>query len=164
MKKKKKEKEGGLIRSIFIAHLIVLLHIVLLAGAGLTVMLFKGVYDYLPWIMGGIGILLLFTAWFFYRQFRAGSSDIQTVLSMPQFKDRAVEIKLAGGLATFKLDAPKQTAIQIGQSDPAGRDPVLLEHNTRRTEEKLYTLNSLFEKKLITKEEFEKAKQELFQG
>jgi hypothetical protein len=47
------EKEG-LFRSLFTAHIIVLLHILILAGIGLTVVLFRGVYLYLPWIMGGL--------------------------------------------------------------------------------------------------------------
>ena len=163
MKKKTKEKEG-LFRSIFIAHLILLLQILLLAIAGVTILLFKGVYHYLPWIMGGLGILILLTAWFFYRQMRSKSSDLAKVMSMPQFQDREVEVKLIGGLASFKVNAPRNGVALPGSQETNGRGQALLEQNIRSTEEKLMTLNSLYEKNLITKEDYDKAKQELIHG
>ncbi|MFH2060355.1 MAG: SHOCT domain-containing protein [Pseudomonadota bacterium] len=154
----------GLFSSILIAHVILLLHIFLLAGVGVTVVLFKGIYLYLPWIMGGIGIMILLVAWFFYRQMRTGSSDIQNILSMPQFQDRAVEIKLMGGLASFKLNAPKTNNVPPNHQISNGQAQALLEQITQKTEEKLYTLTALYKKNMITEEEFQKAKQNLIQG
>lgn len=155
-----KAKKEGLFRSILIAHVILLLHIFLLAGVGVTIVLFKGVDLYLPWVMGGIGILILVVAWFFYRRIRAGSSDIQSILSMPQFRDRTVEIKLLGGLASFKLNAPAPPNHQLS----SGQSQVLLEQTTQKAEDKLYTLATLYKKNLITKEEFQKAKLNIIQG
>ncbi len=163
MKEKKTEKEG-LFRSILTAHVIVLLHILILAAVGLTVVLFKGVYDYLPWIMGGIGILILLTAWFFYRHMRSGTQEIHNILSMPQFQDRSVEVKLVGGLASFKLNAPKNGAIDSAHQLPGGSDRLMLEEKTAQAEGQFYTLKILYQKDLITKEEYEKAKQTLIQG
>lgn len=157
-------QKDGLFRSIFTAHVIVLLHILILAGVGLSVVLFRGIYLYLPWILGGICVLILLTAWFFYRKMKNKSSDIQEILSRPEFKDRNVEVKLMGGLASFKMSAPNSGN---GNSSPqlAGpeRQPQL-EHKSQSPEDTLNTLELLYEKELITKEEFEKAKQELIQG
>lgn len=159
----KKEKEG-LFRSIFIAHIILLLQILLLAVAGVTILLFKGVYHYLPWIMGGLGILILLTAWFFYREMRSKSSDLAQVLSMPQFQDREVEVKLIGGLASFKMGAPKDNPALPHTTGAGGTSRALLAEPEKTTEEKLVALISLHEKNLITKEEFETAKKELIHG
>ncbi len=163
MKPKFFEKEG-LFRSLFTAHVIVLLHILILAGIGLSVVLFRGVYLYLPWIMGGVGILVLLTAWFFYRQIRSGSSDISKVLARPEFQDRNVEVKLMGGLASFKMSGPNGNAVSIDHQLDQPQSQVLLEQKTKKTEDTLYTLKALYEKELITKEDFERAKQELIQG
>lgn len=162
MKQTDNQKEG-LFRSIFTAHIIVLLHILILAGVGLMVVLFKGVYLYLPWIMGGIGIFILLTAWFIYRQVRSGSSDIHQILSMPQFKDRNVEIKIIGGLATLKMGpASKNDVIQLENRET--NNAMLLEEKSRRTEDKLAMLLQLYEKKLISEKDFERAKQEIIHG
>lgn len=163
MTEKKTEKEG-LFRSLLTAHIIVLLHILILAAVGLTVVLFKGVYDYLPWIMGGIGILILLVAWFLYRHMRSGTEEIHNILSMPQFQDRSVEVKLIGGLASFKINAPKEGIIDTAHQLSDRTGSILLEEKTAQAEDQFYTLKILHEKDLITKEEYDKAKQTLIQG
>ncbi len=161
----KKKKEGGLFQGLMAAHVIVLAHIVLLAVAGVTIVLFKGVYAYLPWVMGGIGILILASIWFFYRQIRNSSSDLHKILSMPEFQDRSVEIKLIGGLASFKMNEPKTDTIPVDRQLAGGHQPrMLLEQETRKIEDRLHTLTGLYEKNLITKEEYQRAKEKLIQG
>ncbi len=162
MKFKKLEKEG-LFRSLFIAYAILLLHVVLLAGTGVTVVLFRGVYLYLPWIMGLLGILVLVIAWAFYRQMRNSSSDIKGILSLPEFQNRTVEIKLLGGLASFKIKANPKPAIGHHPSSQQGNRR-RLEEKINQTEQKILELTALFEKDIISKEEFEKTKQDILQG
>ncbi|MCP3876007.1 MAG: SHOCT domain-containing protein [Desulfobacteraceae bacterium] len=160
---KDKDKDG-LFRSIFIAYFILLLHVVLLAGIGLTIILFNGVYHYLPWIMGCIGILVLSIAWVFYKRIRKHSSEIKDVLSMPQFQDKNVEVRLLGGLASFKISANKNHQIRIGRHASSHSNSPLIENSSNETEQKILELAALFEKDLITKDEFIKAKQNILQG
>lgn len=160
---KKKDKDG-LFRSIFTAYLILLLHVALLAGVGVSVVLFRGVYQYLPWIMGGIGILVLSLAWIFYRRMSQSSSDIKNLLSMPGFQDRSVEIRLFGGLASFKITAKENRQVLIAHQPSTHPGRFLIENDINRTEQKILNLTALFEKNLITKEEFEKAKLNIIQG
>lgn len=164
MNLRKKDKEG-LFKSIFTAYFILLLHVFLLAGVGLTVVLFKGVYHYLPWIMGGLAILVLSIAWIFYRRMRESSSSIKDVLSTPEFQDRAVEIRLLGGLASFKVKARDNTSPLL--EDPAQAaypNAHLIESSVDRAERKMLELNTLYEKNLITREEFDSARQNIIQG
>lgn len=160
---KNKDKDG-LFKSIFTAYFILLLHVFLLAGAGVTVVLFRGVYHYLPWVMGGIGILVLTIAWIFYRRMRHSSSDIKDILSMPEYRDRTVEVRLLGGLASFKIKAKEnqQGLLDHHPTPPSNR--LLSEKDFNRTEQKILNLTALYEKELITKKEFEKAKQTIIQG
>ncbi|MCG8634523.1 MAG: SHOCT domain-containing protein [Desulfobacterales bacterium] len=161
---RKKDKEG-LFKSIFTAYFILLLHVFLLAGVGLTVVLFKGVYHYLPWIMAAIGILVLSIAWIVYRRMRETSSSLQEVLGTPEFQDRAVEVRLLGGLASFKIKAKENHPLLLDQSDGADYPGArLIESSVARTERKMLELNTLYEKNLISREEFEKARQNIIQG
>jgi len=147
-----KEKDG-LFKNIFTAYLILILHVFLLAGVGVTVLLFKGVYTYLPWIMACLGILVLSLAWIFYRQIKNNSTDIKSMLSMPQFQDKTVEIKLLGGLASFKIkpDENQQSLNPLieHQSTTQGNQ-LLIGNEINQIEDKLIMLNALYEKDLIT--------------
>jgi len=158
-----KDKDG-LFKSIFTAYFILLAHVVLLAGIGVSVVLFKGVYHYLPWIMACIGILVLAITWLFYRKMRESSSDIKDILLTPEFRDRTVEVRLLGGLASFKITAKPNQQNLIGHHFSAASDRLLIENDVNKIEQKIFKLTALFEKDLITREEFDKAKQNIIQG
>ena len=158
-----KDKDG-LFKSIFTAYFILLAHVILLAGIGVTVVLFKGVYHYLPWIMGCIGILVLAIAWIFYRRMRESSSDIKDILLMPEFRDRTVEIRLLGGLASFKITAKTNQQTLIDHHLSTASDRLLIENDINKTEQKIFKLTALYEKDLISREEFDRARQNIIQG
>jgi hypothetical protein len=160
----KNRDKDGLFKSIFTAYFILLLHVFLLAGAGVTVVLFRGVYHYLPWIMAGLGILILAIAWIFYRRVRHSSTDIKAILSMPEYRDRTIEIRLFGGLASFKINAPENRADLIGHRPESPSSRLLIQENFHQTEQKILNLTALYEKDLITREEFERAKHTIIQG
>jgi len=86
---------------------------------------------------------------------------------MPQFQGKTVEIKLLGGLASFKIkpDEHQQSMHPLIEAPLAtSGNQHLLENEITQTEDKLIKLNTLHEKDLITQEEFEKAKQKIIQG
>ncbi len=163
MKIPKADKEG-LFKSIFTAYFILLLHVFLLAGVGLSVVLFKGVYHYLPYIMGGLAILVLSVAWIIYRRMRENSTDLRTVLSAPEFQDRTVEVKLLGGLASFKIKAKANNGLLLDHASPSYSDTHLIENSADKAGRKMLELNTLYARELITKEEFETARQNIIQG
>ncbi len=161
---RKKDKDG-LFKNIFVAYFILLLHVFLLAGVGLTVVLFKGVYHYLPWIMAGIAILVLGIAWIIYHRMRTTSSSLSEVLGAPEFQDRAVEVRLLGGLASFEIKAKQQTTPMLEQpEDSLYPNAKLIESAVDQTERKMLQLNTLYEKNLISREEFEAAREKIIQG
>ena len=160
---RKKDKDG-VFKNIFVAYFILLLHVFLLAGIGLSVVLFKGVYHYLPWIMAGIAILVLAIAWIIYARMRATSSSLSEVLGTPEFQDRAVEIRLLGGLATFEIKAKEQPLLPNHTGLSSYSDARLIENAEDRAERKLLELNALYAKDLISEKEFEKARRNIIQG
>jgi len=161
---RKSDKEG-LFKSIFTAYFILLLHVFLLAGVGLSVVLFKGVYHYLPYIMAGLAILVLTVAWIVYRRMREHSTDLRQILSAPEFQDRTVEVKLLGGLATFKIKAKENTHLLLDHSPGIHHgDTPLIETSVSKAEQKMRELATLYERDLITREEFDNARQNIIQG
>lgn len=167
MKLKNTDKEG-VFKNIFIAYFILLFHVVLLAGIAIFVVLIKGFFEYLPWIMAGAGLLIVLCAWLVIRQMRKHSQQIQDIMSNEQLKNRNVEISFMGGLASFKINSKEQdTGRLLASPEPDGHpsaDIRLIETDGDRAERKMNQLNALYEKDLITKEEFDKARQSIIQG
>lgn len=161
----KNSNNSGLPRGIYIASIILLLHVVLLTVIGSIIILFKGLYQYLPWIMGGLGILVTATVWIFYQRMKKNSSDIKEILSMPQFQNREVEVKFLGGMASFKIAPETNHQTLIEHHDLNNSNTPMIENGLNRKEEKIFMMKELFKKEdLMDKEEFEKAKQDILQG
>lgn len=159
-----KNDKDGLVKSIFTAYAILLLHLLLLGGAGIAVVLFKGVYHYLPWIMGFFGLMALAGAFFLYRRFIRESSDIGRFFSMPGLGDRTIEVKLIGGLASFKISPREDGQARLEQPPAISSGKLIGESVSEAVEQKILKLTALLEKNLITTEEFETAKQKILQG
>jgi hypothetical protein len=162
MKVKKKDKEG-IFKSLFAAYFVILLHVFLLAGTGITVVLFRGVYHYLPWIMGGLAVLIIVVFWIFYTKMKQSSRDLKDILSFPEFRGRTVEIKLLGGMATFTVKGGTSEAMPlIGQDGFQGNGgPLRLAVPEEGIEQRLAELAKLYEEELITKDEFDMAKRHI---
>ncbi len=161
MKFKKRDKEG-VFKSLFAAYFVILLHVFLLAGTGVTVVLFRGVYNYLPWIMGGLSIMILGLFWIFYTKMKKSSSDIKDILSFPEFRDRNIEISLLGGLASFKIEGGNKELPLIGQNFANGNPGIFrLEGPKDSTDKRISDLADLYDRDLITKEEFDLAKKDI---
>ena len=162
MKVKKKDKEG-IFKSLFAAYFVILLHVFLLAGTGISVVLFRGVYHYLPWIMGGLAVLIIVVFWIFYRKMKQSSRDVKDILSFPEFRGRTVEIKLLGGMATFTVKGGASEAMPlIGQDGFQGNDgPFRLAAPEEGIEQRLAELAKLYEEELITRDEFDMAKRRI---
>ena len=162
MKFKKRDKEG-VFKSLFAAYFVILLHVFLLAGTGVTVVLFRGVYNYLPWIIGGLSIMILCLFWIFYTKMKKSSHDIKDILSFPEFRGRNIEISLLGGLASFKIEGGNKDLPLIGQNFTSETaDIVRLESSPKATTDKrISELADLYDRDLITKEEFDMAKKNI---
>ncbi len=164
MKFKRRDKEG-VFKSLFAAYFVILLHIFLLAGTGVTIVLFRGVYHYLPWIMGGLSLMILGLFWIFYTKMKKSSSDIKDILSFPEFRNRNIEISLLGGLASFKIEGQKDKLPLIGQSFPPDAPDILtLEDYSTLPDKRISELAALYDRHLITRDEFDMAKKSILYG
>lgn len=162
MSKEKKKEDRGFFNGIFLSYAILLLHVLLLVLVGVSVVFFRGVVEYMPWILGGGLLLILVSGYFFFRRFRQNAEKLREVLSDPVFRDRAVEVKLFGGVASLRLGQPlpEMEQPQRLSLNQAQRVVQLEDPETQRMR-RLDQLVGLLEKKLITPEEFAQLKKDV---
>jgi hypothetical protein len=118
----------------------------------------------MPWILGGGAALVLISGYLFFRRFRQNTQKLREVLSDPVFRDRAVEVKLLGGLASLRLGQPRADSEgerpQMIHLDESQRVMQLEDPEAQRMR-RLDQLVRLLEKELISPEEFTQLKQEI---
>ncbi len=159
MATKDKNEGEGLLKGVFMVYFILILHVFLIAGIGCLVLFFRGVVQYMMWIFLGCTIIAIASGCYFFKRMRQGGKNVGEVLNSSEFKGRTVEVSLLGGLASFKLGRPDNApALDNGsfQQYQQLEDPA-----TVRIRE-LNNLANLLEKKLITIEEFNETKKQLF--
>ena len=165
MKFKNKDKEG-IFKSLFAAYFVLLLHVFLLAGTGITVVLFRGVYQYLPWIMAGLAVLILALFWIFYLKMKKSSKEMKDILSFPEFRGRTVEVKLLGGVASFTIKGGSDSGVPLLGQDGFNPDggQLRLAAPEQGIEQRLAELARLYADELITRDEFDIAKKRILFG
>jgi hypothetical protein len=152
----KPDKSGAeLFKGVMLAHLILGLHLGVFALIGLLVIFFGGIARYWGWILlAGLALAAL-AAWFFYRKIKSqGRSIVQDLRGVTVPAGSSLEVSFLGGLASVKFARPNHAPPQIAA--PSG--PALLEDPETQRIRELNTLGRMYEKKLLTREEFERAK------
>jgi len=157
MKVNSVKENNGVIKSVFIAYFILLLHILLLAGLGVLILFFRGIVNYMLWVfLAGTGIII-FSAYRFYRKMKKEGKTLKEMMNSPLFKGREVEISLLGGLASLKVGKPRHLLLE----NYHGEIKQLEDPDSVRFKE-LNELVRLFENNLITLEEYNQAKKQIF--
>lgn len=141
----------GIIKNIFTGYLILLLHVVLLVLLGFFIIFFRGLVQYMPWILGvGLVLCASLLVWL-YISYRHRRGRIQHM--RPQ--GRGVEISLLGGLASMR----------IGGSPPSeewgGGELLQLEDPHVSRMRSLERLLEMYNHKLISHAEFLRLKSDL---
>ncbi|MGD9082884.1 MAG: hypothetical protein PVJ50_10780 [Desulfobacterales bacterium] len=157
----KKEKEESHFKSVLMAYLILILHVALITGLVLLVIFFRGIINYMIWIFIGGTVALLASAYHFYKRMKMEGKTLREILNSHQFGGRTVEVNLLGGLASLKIsgsnDPPALGTDSSGQFKQL-EDPDVI-HNREFSE-----LVRLLENNLITLEEYNKFKEQLFKS
>ena len=160
----KKKEDDGLVRSVLLAYFILALHVLLIAGVAILVLFFRGVVNYMLWILLGGVALIGISAFYFIRRMRAEGRSLGEMLRNPIFNGRSVEVSLLGGIATVKLGQHSQPPA-IGHDAvvdiPRLEDP---DASRRQDVSELAELARMLEKDLITVDEFNTAKRHLLNG
>jgi hypothetical protein len=152
------EQNKGIYRSVLLGYLVLLLHVLLILGLGLAVVLIKGIYDF-RWVIFIGGLLVLgSSAYFVFLRLQDIKQGLRDAMNDPALRDRNLEISLFGGMASFRLGQTGDQAklIETNASATVPQIEAPRDHVKQLTE-----LARLLEEDLISREEFERLKQEL---
>jgi len=150
----------GLFKSVMAAYLVLILHVLLIVGLGLVVIFFSGIVQYMIWIFILGAAVILGSFYYFYRRMKAEGRTLREMMNSPMFNGRPVEISFLGGMASLKMGGTGQGAQELG-TDTRNPSYQLEDPEAVRLRE-IKELASLLKDDLITREEYEKAKQHIF--
>lgn len=147
-------------KGLFLAHLIILLQLLVIAVIGMTVVFIGGLARYLLWVLLGGGALALVLAYVIYRRLRTSGRDLIKNLDVSTLQGRPFEIRFLGGLMSFKVgDSDNLPALEHKVS----RSVAQLEDTKTIRKRELAELAQLLADDLISTEEFTNARQKIMQ-
>jgi hypothetical protein len=160
---KKQGEENHLVNSLFLASMILVFHVVLVAGLGVMVLFLHGIVNYMVWILLGGFFLTAGSVYLFFRYMKQGGGQaLQKMLSLPEFKGKNIEINFLGGIASLKIKNENQEKIALESSMiPSSRQ---IEDSQMVYLREITELARLLEKNLITPDEYFQAKKVLFKN
>ena len=145
-------------KGLFLAHLIILLQLLVIAIIGMTVVFIGGLARYLLWVLLGGGAALLIMAYVLYRRARTSGRDLIKNLDGSTLQGRPFEIRFLGGLMSFKVgDSDNLPALEHKVS----RSVAQLEDTETIRKRELAELAQLLADDLISTEEFTSARQKI---
>jgi hypothetical protein len=160
---KRQGEENHLMNSLFLASLILVFHVVLVAGLGVLVLFLHGMINYMVWILLGGFLLTAGSVYLFFRYMKQGGGQaLQKMLSLPEFKGKNIEINFLGGIASLKIRNEKQDRAAVDTNIiPSSRQ---IEDSRTVYLREITELARLLEKNLITPDEYYQAKKVLFKN
>jgi hypothetical protein len=157
----KKEKEESHFKSILMAYLILVLHVVLITGLVLLVIFFRGIINYMIWIFLAGTAAILASAYHFYKRMKMEGKTLREILNSHRFGGRTVEVNLLGGLASLKISGSNGPPA-LGTAS-SGQFKQLEDPDVIRKRE-FSELVRLLENNLITFDEYKKFKEQMFKS
>ncbi len=163
----KKLDDNNVFKSIFLAYFILLFHVALLAVIGVLVLFFGGIVKYMIWILLGGAVLLAGSGYFLLRYMKKQSESLSSLLMLPEFRDKNLEVNVLGGLASVKISnengkGAEEASPMLPYEDSGGVGQLEGPESVRVKE--LTELARLLEKNLITTDEYDRAKQDIFEA
>ena len=156
----KNENQGdNLFKAVIMTHIILILHLLIIAGLVLMVIFFRGVTQYALWIFLGATGLFILSGYFIYRRIKfKGKKMFHDIENSSLFQGRSFEVSFLRGLASLKFGQPDDLkAIE----NPSSEEKFQLEDPETVRIRELTELARIYEKNLITSEEYNRAKNQI---
>ncbi len=152
------KNDDSVFKNLTVAFVILIIHVVLIGAIAVMGIFFGWIANNAGWIILGVSCLIIVAGYLFYRRMKSDAGLVKEILRDPALQGKTVEISFLGGMANVKVgDAHPDQAIAIDSSPRIKQ----LDAPQSETGETLTALASLYEKKLISLEEFNKAKQKI---
>jgi hypothetical protein len=150
------QSEHTIYKNILAAFLILLIHVLLVGGIGVLILFFYGIVNHLIWVILGISCLSGGGIWLYHRL----KSDVKAIRNITgeSLRGRTIEASFLGGVANFKIsDSRSAGNISQGISGFTRR----LSGPNADSMDSLADLARLYEKNLISRDEYERAKKKI---
>jgi hypothetical protein len=157
-----KNKGENLFKAVIMTHLILFLHLLIIAGLVLMVIFLGDVTQYVLWVFLGATGLFMLSGFFIYRRIKSkGKKMFHDIENSSLFQGRSFEVSFLRGLASLKFgqpDGPK--AIE----NPSSEEEFQLEDPETVRIRELTELARMYERNLITSEEYNRAKNQILKS
>ena len=162
MAKNNKNKGENLFGAVLMIHLILFLHLLIIAGIVLMVIFFRGIAQYTLWIFLGAIILILLSAFIVIRRIRSrGKKVFRDIEDSTLYRGREVEVSFLSGLVSLKFGRPD--GLKAIENNSPGANLQLEDPETVRIRD-LAELARMYEKNLITLEEYNQTKNQILKS
>jgi glucan phosphoethanolaminetransferase (alkaline phosphatase superfamily) len=156
MANKISNQDGNLFKAVLMTHVILILHLLIIAGLVLMVIFFRSVTQHFLWILLGATVLFLLTAFIVIRRIKSNSKKVlRDIKSSSHYGGRAFEVSFLRGLVSLKVG---QQNDQNYIENHSSRVNLQLEDPKTVQIRELTELARLYEKKLISAEEYDRTK------
>jgi hypothetical protein len=162
MANKNKNQGENLFKAVIMTHIILLLHLLIIAGLVLMVIFLRGVTQYMLWIfLGATGLFMLSGLFIYWRIKSKGKKMFHDIENSSLFQGRSFEVSFLRGLASLKFGQPDELkAIE----NPSSEVKYQLEDTETARIRELTELALMYEKNLITSEEYNRAKNQILKS
>jgi hypothetical protein len=162
MANKNKHQGGNLFKAVIMTHMILFLHLLIIAGLVLLVIFFRDITPYVLWIFLGATGLFMLSGLFIYRRIKSkGKKMFHDIENSSLFQGRSFEVSFLRGLASLKFGHPDDLkAIE----EPSSEEKFRLEDPETVRIRELTELARMYEKNLITSEEYNRAKNQILKS
>jgi hypothetical protein len=126
------------------------------------VIFFRGIINYMIWIFLGGLIAIIVSGYHFYKRMKTEGKTLREILNTYRHSGRSVEVSFLGGLASLKIGGEHHNPPALN-SNPSDHIKQLEDPESIRYKE-FSELVRLLEKNLITLEEYNKFKDEIFKS
>ena len=145
----------NIFKGVLLAHFVLFLHVVLILGLGACLFFFGGVITHLPWVLAFGGVIIVGSAYLWWKHMKKRGRKLKEILKDPLFQGRTIEVSLLGGLANVRLGVSHEP-VALPHERPKELPDPSADHAKR-----LADLARLLKEDLITIDEYLEAKKGL---
>lgn len=159
MANQKSNQHDSLFKAVLMTHFILFLHLVIIVGIVLMVIFFRGISRHFLWILLGAIVILTLAAFIVYRRIKSnGKQMLRDIQNSSIYQGRGIEVSFLKGLVSLKLGQPGDHKYIESQSTGAN---LQLEDPKAVQIRELTELARMYEKDLITAEEYDRTKKQI---
>lgn len=162
MAKNNPNQDGNLFKAVLMTHFILFLHLIMIAGLVLMVIFFRGITQHFWWVILGATVFLVLSAIIVIRGIKSsGRKMFRDIEKSSLYQGRGFEVSFLRGLVTLRFGQPD--GLKMIETESSDAKLQLEDPETVHIRE-LTELARMYEKNLITAEEYSRTKKQIMKS